>query len=156
MDIFLSIIVCHRFSQHHFALIQNASKHTLYSLVDTEETSALLKRTNDILERNVYLPSPYCSLDVHGQLQTTVQFILRNIGIIIIICSYSYHYHYINVTAVSIVAIYPSQHRYRAVSIVVVVAIIVITVQFILRIIGMLSVLLLLLMLLLLSLSCYY
>ena len=93
MEIFLSLIACHRFAQRHNSLNNNANEHTLYSLIDTEETSSLIRRTKNILLRNHYSPVTYCSFDVYGQLQTTVQFIFRNVGAFFLIFRNEIKYH---------------------------------------------------------------
>ena len=80
MDIFVSLIICHRLFLRHNVLTEKANEHNVYSLIDSVSASQLLIKTKDIVRKNIYRPFLYCSLDVCGQLQTTIQFATRNIA----------------------------------------------------------------------------
>jgi predicted alpha/beta-fold hydrolase len=80
MDLFLTVVFLHRLSLHHQSVQIGAGKHTLYSLVNTAEAAALLDKTQRIIDKNQYIPPLYCSIDICGNLQTLVQFIIRGWG----------------------------------------------------------------------------
>jgi predicted alpha/beta-fold hydrolase len=80
MDFFLTGLLCHRWLLNHNYLTGNANQHVIYSAIESAEGLCLTARTKHILDENPYLPPVYCSFDVYGQLQTTVQFLIRNIG----------------------------------------------------------------------------
>jgi predicted alpha/beta-fold hydrolase len=80
MDFFLTGLLCHRWLLNHNYLRGNANQHIIYSAIASAEGLSLTARTKHVLDKNPYLPPVYCSFDVYGQLQTTVQFIIRNIG----------------------------------------------------------------------------
>ena len=80
MDFFVSLILCHGLLLRHKVLIVDANLHEAYTLVDSRRASILLVKINDIIKKNIYSPFLYCSLDVCGQLQTTIQFAVRNIA----------------------------------------------------------------------------
>ena len=80
MDFFVSLILSHRLFLRHKVLTVEANLHEAYALVDNDRASILLVKINDIIKKNTYSPFLYCSLDVCGQLQTTIQFAIRNIA----------------------------------------------------------------------------
>ena len=80
MEIFLISMFCQNWMTYHSSLRQQANCHELYSVGDDKDVMSLLTRTHKVLEKHPYNPPLYCSFDIHGQLQTTIQFLIRNIG----------------------------------------------------------------------------
>jgi predicted alpha/beta-fold hydrolase len=80
MEIFLISMFCQNWITYHSSLRQLANCHELYSVGDDKDVISLLTRTHRVLEKHPYNPPLYCSFDIHGQLQTTIQFLIRNIG----------------------------------------------------------------------------
>ena len=80
MEIFLISMFCQNWMTYHSSLRQLANCHKLYSVGDDKDVMSLLTRTHRVLEKHPYNPPLYCSFDIHGQLQTTIQFLIRNIG----------------------------------------------------------------------------
>ena len=71
---------CQNWMTYHSSLRQLANCHELYSVGDDRDVMSLLTRTHRVLDKHPYNPPLYCSFDIHGQLQTTIQFLIRNIG----------------------------------------------------------------------------
>lgn len=80
MDFFLTGLLCHRWLLNHNYLRGNSNQHIIYSAVESSEGLSLTTRTKEVFDKNWYAPPFYCSFDVYGQLQTTAQFLIRNIG----------------------------------------------------------------------------
>ena len=80
MEVFFCAALCNAWIIHHNRLRRDANEHTVYAVTENDETSVLLKRVHKILKEHCYRPPLYCSFDMYGQLQTTVQFFMRNIG----------------------------------------------------------------------------
>ena len=80
MEIFLTSMFCQKWLTNHIGLRRHANCHDLYSVGDERNVMPLLLRTQKVLSKHPYNPPLYCSFDIHGQLQTTIQFLIRNIG----------------------------------------------------------------------------
>lgn len=92
MEIFLLSVFCQNWLVNHRSLRQHANCYDLYSVGDEKDVKSLLTKTNRVLEKHHYDPPLYCSFDIHGQLQTTIQFLIRNVGAQYLILSSQIHY----------------------------------------------------------------
>ena len=92
MEIFLFSVFCQNWLVNHRSLRRHANCYDLYSVGDEKDVKSLLTDTHRVLEKHHYNPPLYCSFDIHGQLQTTIQFLIRNIGAQYLILSGKFHY----------------------------------------------------------------
>ena len=83
---------CQNWLVNHRSLRRHANCYDLYSVGDEKGVKSLLTKTHRVLEKYHYDPPLYCSFDIHGQLQTTIQFLIRNIGAQYLILTGKIHY----------------------------------------------------------------